>query len=484
MRRPGPATLRLLSGPALGALAALLCAEAGLPAPAVVTAAVTALCATWWVLEPIHIAATSILPLAIFPLAGVLDEKAVAGSYGHPLVMLLMGGFMLSTAMSASGAHRRLALGMVRLVGNGRKRLVLGFMLATALCSMWISNTATVLMMLPVALAVLDAARSRGDPHADALARRLLLGIAWAASIGGMGTPVGTPPNIILMGVYAEATGAQPGFLDWMRLGVPVVVALLPVAWLGLVHDLPAGEAPAPPPVGPMRSHEARVLAVFLLTALAWVTRTAPLGGWAGALGAEGVEDATVAFVALGLLFTLPAGEAPRAAAGQSLGDRLLSWDEARQVPWGLLLLFGGGIAIARAFDSSGLGAVVGEALVGVTRLPPLAMSLVICLVVTFLTEVTSNTAITTLLMPILAAAALGAGIEPALLMVPAAISASCAFMMPVATAPNAIVFGTDRVPIGFMARRGLALNLVGSVIVALLCTWMLRQGLLGAGPA
>lgn len=477
MRRPSPGTLRLLAGPAVGAAAALLAWQGGLPPQAVITAAVTGLCATWWVLEPIHIAATSILPLAVFPLTGVLDEKATAGSYGHPLVMLLMGGFMLSTAMAASGAHRRLAMAMVRLVGSGRRRLVLGFMLATALCSMWISNTATVLMMLPVALAVLESARGRGDPHADALGSRLLLGIAWAASIGGMGTPVGTPPNIILMGVYAEVTGVQPGFVDWMRLGMPIVVALLPIAWLVLVRDMPDGAAPAPPATGPLRAHEARVLAVFTLTALAWVTRTAPGGGWALALGLEGVEDATVAFAALALLFVLPSGEAPRTAGGQSLGDRLLSWDEARQVPWGLLLLFGGGIAIARAFDSSGLGQVVGDALVGATALPPLAMGLAICLVVTFLTEVTSNTAITTLLMPILAAAALRAGMEPALLMVPAAISASCAFMMPVATAPNAIVFGTDRVPIGFMARRGLALNLIGAGLIAALSTALLDHG-------
>ena len=484
MRPLSSGTLRLLAGPAVGALAGLLTWRAGMPADAVVTAVVTGLCAAWWVLEPIHIAATSILPLAAFPLLGVLDEKAVAGAYGHPLVMLLMGGFMLSTAMTASGAHRRLAMGMVRLVGSGRRRLVLGFMLATALCSMWISNTATVLMMLPVALAALETDRAEGDPEAAALASRLLLGIAWAASIGGMGTPVGTPPNIILMGVYTEATGVQVGFLDWMRLGLPVVMVLLPLAWWILVRDLRDGHTAKVPSSGPLRAHEARVLVIFALTALAWVTRTAPGGGWAGALDLKGVEDATVAFAALALLFTLPSGEAPRVAAGSgphatgARSDRLLSWDEARQVPWGLLLLFGGGIAIARAFETSGLGAVIGEGLVGAAALPPLAMTLAICLGVTFLTEVTSNTAITTLLMPVLAAAAAGAGIEPAMLMVPAAISASCAFMLPVATAPNAIVFGTDRVPIRFMARRGLALNLVGAVVVSTLCTALLAHGL------
>ncbi|NOY28418.1 MAG: SLC13/DASS family transporter [Oligoflexia bacterium] len=448
-------------------------AAAGQPMPAVLTAAITGLCAAWWVLEPIPIAATSVVPFAAFPLLGILDDKQVATAYGHPLVMLLMGGFMLSAAMAASGAHKRLAIGMVRLVGGGRRRLVLGFMLATAMLSMWISNTATVLMLLPVALAVLE-----DDADSDTLALPLLLGIAWAASIGGIGTPVGTPPNIVLLGIYEEVSGIEVGFLDWMRIGLPVVALMLPLAWFLLVRRLPRGRSSVIAVLPPITSHERRVLAVFVLTALAWVTRSAPGPGWSGLLGIEGAGDSTVAFAALALLFVLPSGGPDRGAQGRALQDRLLSWDEARLIPWGLLLLFGGGIAIARAFQASGLGDAIGHALAGLADLPTFALTLLICLAVTFMTEITSNTATTTLLMPVLAAAATTAKLDPATLMVPAAVSASCAFMLPVATAPNAIVFGTGRVPITEMARRGLILNLIGALVIAAVCTVLLRHGI------
>ncbi|MCB9778520.1 MAG: SLC13/DASS family transporter [Alphaproteobacteria bacterium] len=466
------ALLRLLAGPLVGALSALFAWRAGLAPEAVSTAAITGLTATWWVLEPLPIPAASLVPFAALPLAGVLSHKDIGAAYGHPLIMLLMGGFMLSTAMAASRAHRRLAVGMVKLVGGGRKRLVLGFMLATAVCSMWISNTATVLVMLPVAVAILER-----DPLGDRLAVPLLLGIAWASSIGGLGTPVGTPPNVVFLGVYEEVTGRSIGFARWMMVGIPLVAVLLPIAWALLVRGLPKGETAAEiEQLGPLRSHEARVLGIFALTALAWVTRTAPFGGWSEWLDVPEAGDATVAFAALVLLFTLPSGDPSRVREGRVLSARLLHWDEAREVPWGLLLLFGGGIAIAKAFETSGLGAALGSALAGLVDLPMLALMLVICLAVTFVTEVTSNTATTTLLMPVLAATAVATGTEPALLMAPAAISASCAFMLPVATAPNAIVFGTDRVPIGEMARRGLVLNLLAAAAIAGLCS----AGLIG----
>jgi solute carrier family 13 (sodium-dependent dicarboxylate transporter), member 2/3/5 len=459
-----PMKRSVLPGLVLAVVAGVACHLGGLDPDVCWTAAVTVLCATWWVFEPISIAATSLVPFAVLPLVGVLDAKKVASAYGHPLILLLLGGFLLSLAMERSGAHRRLAVGMLRLVGTGSdRRVVGGFMLATAALSMWISNTATVLMMLPIAMALLDGDEGgRQRP----LALPLLLGLAWAASIGGFGTPVGTPPNIIFMGVYKEVVGREIGFLEWMRIGVPAVLLMLPLAWWVLTRRLTSKTPLALPKPGPWRPAELRVLLVFLVVALLWVLRTAPYGGWAGLTGIEGADDGTVALLGACALFLLPNGA----------GGRLLDWETANRLPWGLLILFGGGIAIAAAFESSGLSVTLGAFLaddLGIASWPPFLMMLGVCLVVTFLTEVTSNTATTTLLMPVLAAAGVGAGIDPALLMIPATLAASCAFMLPVATAPNAIVYGTGLVSTEQMARHGLWLNLVGALALALLC-WAL----------
>ncbi len=466
--------LKLSTGPLLAATAGGLAFAAGLPGAAISTAAVTGLCAGWWVLEPIPIAATSLVPFAALPLLGVLDHKAVATAYGHTLILLLLGGFILSTAMAKSGAHLRVAVNMIRLTGSAsQRRIVLGFMLATALCSMWISNTATVLMLLPVALAVIEADRASRDQDASpsALAVPLLLGITYAASIGGMGTPVGTPPNVVFMGIYRESTGTEIGFAQWMGISLPVVALLLPLTWLWITRGLGKGGPLVLPVLGAWRPAESRVLVVFGFTVLAWVTRSAPAGGWAGLLSAHlgigGAGDATVALTAVIAMFLLPDGEGK--------GERLLDWETAKQIPWGLLILFGGGIAIARAFDASGLSAALGGGLSGLARWPLLVMVGAISVAVTFLTELTSNTATTTLLMPVLAAAGLAAGIDPALLMIPAAMSASCAFMMPVATAPNAIVYGTGEITVARMAREGVVLNLVGAAVITGLVTLTLQ---------
>lgn len=446
------ARIGLWSGPLLAAVAWFAVDAAGGTAAAW-TAAVTTLCATWWISEALPIPATSLIPFAAFPLLGVLEHGEVARSYGHTLILLLLGGFILSKAIEKSGAHRRLALGMVRAVGGfGGRRLVLGFMLASASLSMWISNTATVLMLLPVALAVLE------DSRDDDLAVALLLGTAYAASIGGLGTPIGTPPNVIFMGVYTETVGTSLSFLDWMQVGVPVVLVMIPVAWWSLTRKLGPPERLSLPPVGAWTTAEKRVMLVFALTAAAWITRTAPLGGWGRWLDVTTAGDATVALSAVVVCFLVPDGR----------GGRLLDWETAERIPWGLLILFGGGIAIAQAFQASGLAEILGAGLAGLADWPMLPMMLGIALGVTFLTEATSNTATATLLMPVLAAAGLAAGMEPAYLMIPAAMSATCAFMLPVATAPNAVVYGTGRVRIPRMAAEGLRLNLAGAVIIAL----------------
>ena len=447
-------SLSLWLAPIVAALVTLLMLNSGWAREGALAAGLTTLCALWWIFEPIPIPATSLIPLGVFPLLGILDGKQVAQAYGDPLIILLMGGAMLSKAMEKSGAHRRLALYMVNLFGgDNQRRLVFGFMVASAMLSMWVSNTATTLMLLPIAYAVLDSADEDG---ARKLAVPLFLGIAYAASIGGLGTPIGSPPNIIFLKIYGEATGSIPSFSQWMLWGLPVVALLLPLAGLWITRHLGQAARLNIPQSGAWRSEEARVMIVFSLTALAWITLREPFGGWTTWLGVPTANYAAVALTSVVLMFVLPNGH----------GGRLLDWESASTIHWGVLLLFAGGIAIAKAFTVTGISQAIGESLSGVTRLSIIVLIAVVALAVTFLTEITSNTATTTLLMPILAAASLGAGFDPALLMLPAALSASCAFMLPVATAPNAIVFGTGKITVQQMVREGFALNLMGAAAI------------------
>jgi len=417
---------------------------------------VAVLCVVWWVFEPIPIPVTSLAPLAILPLLGVLTPAEVGQAYGSPLILLLLGGFLLSKAMEHSGAHRRIAIGMVNLFGaSSGRRLVMGFMAAAAVLSMWISNTATTLMLLPVALAVLDATEERSR-----LAVPLLLGIAYAASVGGLGTPIGTPPNLIFMQVYEQTTGVTIGFTRWMMWAVPVVLVMVPLMALILTRNLGGRLSVQLPEVGQWRTEERRVMIIFGLTALAWITRGEPFGGWKAWLGLPQANDASVAMLAVVAIFLTPNGK----------GERLLTWERATTIPWGVLLLFSGGICLAKGFVNSGLSGLLGGWLSDMTLIPLYALILLICLVVTFMTETTSNTASTTLLMPVLAAAALAAGIAPELIMVPAAMSASCAFMLPVATAPNTVVFSSGLITTSRMAREGVLLNFLGAGVISVIC--------------
>jgi len=456
-------SLSLWLAPLAAVMVSLLMMQFGWAKEGAMAAGLTLLCALWWVFEPIPIPATSMIPLGVFPLLGILDGKQVAQAYGDPLILLLMGGAMLSKAMEKSGAHRRLALYMVNLFGgHDQRRLIFGFMVASALLSMWVSNTATTLMLLPVAYAVLESADS--PAVASKLAVPLFLGIAYSASIGGLGTPIGSPPNVIFLKIYAEATGSGIGFGQWMLWAIPVVLLMIPAAGLWITRNLDRGEALSIPKVGDWRTEETRVLFIFGLTALAWITLREPFGGWSLLFGLPSANYAAVALTSVVLMFVLPNGH----------GGKLLDWESASTIHWGVLLLFAGGIAIAKAFAVTGISEAIGDSLSGVTRLSIIAIVAIVALSVTFLTEITSNTATTTLLMPILAAAALGAGIEPALLMLPAALSASCAFMLPVATAPNAIVFGTGRIRVEQMVREGFALNLMGAAaITAVIYFWL-----------
>ena len=446
-----------------GACVSALMLSYGWAIEAALTAGLTLLCALWWIFEPIPIPATSMIPLGVMPLLGILDGKQVAQAYGDPLIILLMGGAMLSKAMEKSGAHRRIALGLVNLFGGeNQSRLVFGFMVASAALSMWVSNTATTLMLLPVAYAVIDSVENSAESQKLAIA--LFLGIAYSASIGGLGTPIGSPPNVIFLKVYAETTGSMPSFSQWMAWALPVVVIMIPVAGLWMTRHLKNGTPLEIPKVGVWRDEEIRVLIIFGLTALAWITLREPFGGWTTWFGVPSANYAAVALTAVVLMFVIPNGS----------GGKLLDWESASTIHWGVLLLFAGGIAIAKAFAITGISTAIGDALSGVTRLSIIVVIAVVAMAVTFLTEITSNTATTALLMPILAAASLGAGFEPALLMLPAALSASCAFMLPVATGPNAIVFGTGKITVEQMVREGLVLNLIGIlVITAVVYFWL-----------
>jgi len=442
-----------------GLCLAVIMAALQQPEAIVITAVVAWLCMLWWIFEPLPIPVTSLLPIAVFPIAGVLTPEQVGASVGSPLIILLLGGFLLSRGMESTGAHHRIALSVVNLVGGHKpRRLVLGFMIAGALLSMWISNTASILMLMPVALAVLASCSDRSS-----LAAPLLLGLAWSCSIGGLGTPIGTPPSLILVQVYEENTAQTISFGQWMSWGIPVVLTLLPLAWWWVTRAVPRELDIQLPAVGPWRSAERRVLVVFGLTALAWITRAEPFGGWQTWLDLPAANDASVALLAVVALFVVRDDQR----------EPLIDWAKASQIPWGVLLLFGGGICLARAFVASGLSAQVGDALTAVAVLPAFAMMLLLALAVTFLTEATSNTATTALLMPVLAAVALAVEIDPLWLMVPAAMSASCAFMLPVATAPNAVVFGSGELPIRRMVREGFALNLMGALLIATVA-WVL----------
>lgn len=434
------------------------------------TAAVTTLCAAWWISEALPLAATSLVPLVVFPMAGVLNERQVAAAYGDPVVLLFMGGFMLSKAAERWGAHRRIAHSMVARIGStSGPHILFAFMLATAFISMWISNTATALMMLPVALAVLESDKS------GKLAVPLLLGVAYSASIGGIATPIGTPPNGVFQAVYGRITGRTVPFHEWMMLAGLVAILMLIATWLVLAWSVRGVRSVDVKTDEHWTTAQKRTLMVFGLTAISWITREIPFGGWSELLkhflGVTEAGDMTVAIAAVLALFLIPSGDRE--------GGRLLDWPTAASIPWGVLILFGGGIAIAAAVESSGLSKLLGEAVMGIRELPTLAILAAVCLGVTFLSEFTSNTATSNILMPILAAAAAANGMEPALLMFPATLSNSLAFMMPVGTPPNAIVYGSGHVRIRDMVRYGVVLNLIGAAIVTLVC-WKLLPVVFG----
>ncbi len=472
-------------------------------------AAIAVLMAAWWMTEAIPLAATSLVPLVLMPLLKISAPDVVARAYMNDYIFLFVGGFTIALAVERWGLHRRLALGTVALVGDRPRRIVFGFMAATALLSMWLSNTATAMMMLPLAVSVVRLAGesgARGKPLTEGhFGLSLMLAIAYAASIGGVATLIGTPPNVVFAARFHQEFPGAPeiSFAAWMLLAVPFAVVFLVIAWALLVWVLhPVGSARLLGGRAAIRAELARlggwtraevgVAIVFLCAAFLWVFRAEiPLSvqiggfqlnaipGWGNALGllngkARWVSDGTVAMMAALSLFFIPSGRAK--------GERLVDWSTVDKLPWNILLLFGGGFALAEGFVSSGLSGWVGQQCLAFRDLPVPGQILAVSGIITFLTELTSNTATTNMVLPVLAGVARAIDVNPLVLMLPATISASCAFMLPVATPPNAIVFGSGLVPIGAMVRAGLVLNFIGMFLVLLL-VYFVAIPLLGIDP-
>ena len=438
--------------------------------------------AAMWVSEALPIPVTSLVPLVAFPAFGLGDLKSTAAEYGKPVIFLFLGGLLLALGLQRSGLHTRLALLIVRTIGSRPKQLILGFMVAAASLSMWIANTASVMVLLPIGLAVLAEAKRRTDDHPDVavLGTAVMLGIAYAADMGGMATPVGTPPNLVMLELYSEIVPDAPpiSFAQWMLFGFPMATVFVLAGWYLMafrifpIPDRPLlGDAEtidkAAAELGPIRRDEWAAGGVFATTALLWVTGSdLQLGGefsvtgWRTLTGLTELSDGAVAIAGATVLFAIPSSDHP--------GEQLMEWEVAHEIPWGLILLFGGGFALASGFGSSGLSGMIGNQMTALAGMPTVGMIGIISLAITFLTEVTSNTATATLILPILGSAAPGLGVDPIVLMIPATLSASCAFMMPVASPTQAIVFGSGYVTIQQMVKAGIWFNLLGVLLVTI----------------
>ncbi len=457
----------LVLGPAWLLLALVLPAPAGLSPEGWMTAAIALFMVTWWISEAVPIPATSLLPLVLFPLLGGGTMQEAAAPYANPLIFLFMGGFLIATAMVRWNLHKRIALYVICRVGTTPRAIIWGFLLATAFLSMWVSNTATAVMMLPVALSVVALADAGGN---SSMQRRfalvLLLCIAYGANIGGIGTLIGTPPNAFMAAFFESEYSYTITFARWLLVGLPVVGIGLPLTYLALtrvvfpfsIERLIGSRALLDQEVqklGPVSLGERLVAVVFAGTALLWITRpllTSVI---------PGLSDAGIAMIGGVILFVLP--------VDIRRGIFVHSWKAANELPWGTLLLFGGGLSLAAAMSRTGLAAWIGHSLGFVDLLPVVLIILVVTAVIVFLTELTSNIATTATFLPLLAALAVGTGESPLLLAVPAVMAASCAFMLPVATPPNAIIYGSERVSIPEMARAGVVLNVIFTVLVTAL---------------
>lgn len=453
-----------------------------------ITFAIALWMAIWWITEAIPIAATALLPVALFPISGVASGRDVASVYFNHIIFLFIGGFLIALALQRWNLHKRIALKIMLVNGTSPARIILGFMVASFFLSMWISNTATVMMMLPIALAVIARLEENFETRGvRKVATSLLLGTAYASSVGGMATLIGTPPNLAFAKIFEEMFPKAPeiSFASWMIFALPISIAFAVIIWLLMIAPLQRGRKLALPSreiflteyrkLGRMSFEEKIVLADFVLLAFLWLFRKPvevggfTLPGWSSLLPVPAyIDDGTVSIAMALILFLIPSRSRP--------GQRVMDWKTAVGLPWGIVILFGGGFALAYAFRVSGLSEWIGMQLSGLAGVPPLLLIACICLMMTFLTELTSNTATTQTILPIIAGVAVGIGVNPLLLMVPATLSASCAFMLPVATPPNAIVYGGGRFKISTMSRFGIVLNFAGVFLISLLFYYLSRH--------
>ncbi len=500
-RPPARTWLWRIAGVVIALVIWTLMAGADVSPEARAVAAIGSLMATWWVTEAVPLSVTSLLPIALLPLFAGQEVADATAPYASTVVFLFLGGFLIAIAMQKWNLHRRIALLTLRRVGTQPRRIILGMMISTGFLSMWVSNTATTLMMLPIAISVLalvvqNGAGSREGASAQDVTEQmeagarvtdvvddadikvfgvaLVLSIAWSASIGGLGTLLGSPPNAIVAGYLSDQLGKDVGFVQWMLLGVPIVVVFIAIAWVLITRVLYRFDLPEIPGgkkmiddeisrLGPVSQGEKTVAFVFAGAAFFWV-----VPGLLSSIGAIGdaapwlgsFDDTVIAIAAGALLFILP---------GDRKGSMVLDWDDAEKgLPWGVLLLFGGGLSLAAAVASTGLDKWFGEQVTGLGALPIVLLLAAVVGIVLLLTELTSNTATAATFIPVLGGVAIGIGVDPTTLLIPAALAATCAFMLPVGTPPNAIVFGSGAVTIADMARGGAVLNVVGIILITL----------------
>ncbi len=465
----------LVLGPLLFTFTLLFFKPQGLSPEGIAVLATTLWVAIWWIFEVVPIAVTAMLPIILFPITGAMELSTTTAAFGHKYVFLYIGGFILAIAIEKWNLHKRIALTVINIIGTSVSRIILGFMLATAFLSMWISNTATTVMMLPIGMAIIlqlkDNPETKEDEN-EIFGKALMLAIAYSASIGGVATLIGTPPNLIFAGILEEQYNIEMTFSKWIIYGLPISITLLFICWKYVTtiafkfkqKDFPGGKAEIKrllKNLGKISYEEKTVLTVFCITAFLWITRSFLISKLIPA-----IDDTIIAMASATILFILPTKNRKE--------KKIINWESAVKLPWGILLLFGGGLALAEGFKTSGLAQWIGSQITQFENLSLFALLFVLIFAVNFLTEITSNLATTAMLLPIIAPIALVLDVHPFTLMVGITVAASCAFMLPVATPPNAIVFGSGYLKIPDMMKTGIWMNIISIILIALITYYLL----------